>query len=80
MRHPGNLSYVIQEEKYINFNHFISAVKAIYNFKYSLMPLFISLKYSLNLNRNEKELEVRTNNFNDFSKVGTRYAYRSVHI
>ena len=69
MRHPGNLSYVIQEEKYINFNHFISAVKAIYNFKYSLMPLFISLKYSLNLNRNEKELEVRTNNFNDFSKI-----------
>ena len=69
MKHPGNLLYVIQEEKYINFNHFISAVERIYNYKYSLMPLFISLKYSLNLNRNEKELELRSNNFNDYSKI-----------
>ena len=69
MRHPGNLSYVLQEEKYINFNHFMSAVKRIYNYKYSLMPLFISLKYSLNLNRNEKELELKKNNFNDYSKI-----------
>ncbi len=69
MRHPGNLSYVLQEEKYINFNHFMSAVKRIYNYKYSLMPLFISLKYSLNLMRNEKELELRKNNLNDYSKI-----------
>ena len=69
MRHPGNLSYVLQEEKYINFNHFMSAVKKVYNFKYSLLPLFISLKYSLNLNRNEKELELRKNNFYDYSKI-----------
>ena len=69
MRHPGNLSYVLQEEKYINFNHFMSAVKRIYNYKYSLMPLFISLKYSLNLNRSEKELELKKNNFNDYSKI-----------
>lgn len=69
MRHPGNLSYILQEEKYIHFNHFSSAVKQIYNYKYSLMPLFISLKYSLNLNRNEKELELRKSNFNDYSKI-----------
>ena len=69
MRHPGNLSYVLHFEKYINFNQFIAAIKRIYNFKYSLMPLFISLKYSLNLNRNEKELELKKNNFNDFSKI-----------
>ena len=69
MRHPGNLSYVLQEEKYINFNHFMSAVKKVYNYKYSLLPLFISLKYSLNLNRNEKELELRKNNFYDYSKI-----------
>ena len=69
MRHPGNLSYILQEEKYINFNHFVSAVKRVYNYKYSLMPLFISLKYSLNLNRNEKELEIRKNNLNDYSKI-----------
>ena len=71
MRHPGNLSYVIQEEKYINFNHFVNAVKRVYNYKYSLMPLFISLKYSLNLNRNEKELEIKKNNLNDYSKISS---------
>ena len=69
MRHPGNLSYVLMEEKYINFNHFISAVKRVYNYKYSLMPLFISLKYSLALNRTEKELELKKSNFNDYSKI-----------
>ena len=69
MRHPGNLSYILMEEKYINFNNFISAVKRVYNYKYSLMPLFISLKYSLALNRAEKELELKKNNFNDYSKI-----------
>ena len=33
MRHPGNLSFILQEEKYINFNHFVSAVKRVYNYK-----------------------------------------------
>ena len=69
MRHPGNLSYILQEEKYINFGHFLTAIKRIYNYKYSLMPLFISLKYSLNLNRNEKEFELKKNNLNDYSKI-----------
>ena len=45
MRHPGNLSFVIQQEKYISFKKFLSAVENVYNYKYSLMPLFISLKY-----------------------------------
>jgi hypothetical protein len=69
MRHPGNLSYVLEEEKYINYGHFLSAIKKIYNYKYSLMPLFISLKYSLNINRNEKEFELRKNNINDYSRI-----------
>jgi hypothetical protein len=69
MRHPGNLSLVIQQEKYISFKKFLSAVENVYNYKYSLMPLFISLKYSLNINRNEKEFEINKNNFNDYSKI-----------
>ena len=69
MGHPGNLALVIQQEKYISFKKFISAVENVYNYKYSLMPLFISLKYSLNINRNEKELEINKNNFNDYSKI-----------
>ena len=66
MGHPGNLSLVIQKEKYINYNNFLSAVQKIYNYKYSLIPLFISFKASLNIKRNEKELEVNTNIFNDY--------------
>ena len=69
MGYPGNLSLVIQQEKYISFKKFITAVENVYNYKYSLMPLFISLKYSLNINRNEKELEINKNNFNDYSKI-----------
>ena len=33
------------------------------------MPLFISLKASLNIIRNEKELEINKNNYNDYSKI-----------
>ena len=69
MGHPGDLSSVIQKEKYISFDNFIKAVQKVYNYKYSLMPLFISLKTSLNINRNEKELEINKNNFNDYSKI-----------
>ena len=69
MGHPGNLSEIIQKEKYICFDNFINAVQNVHNYKYSLMPLFISLKTSLNINRNEKELEINKNNFNDYSKI-----------
>jgi len=69
MGHPGNLSFVIQKEKYISFDNFISAVEKVYNYKYNLLPLFISLKTSVNIIRNEKELEINKNNFNDYSKI-----------
>jgi hypothetical protein len=69
MGHPGNLSKIIEKEKYISFDNFISAVQNVYDYKYSLMPLFISLKTSLNINRNEKELEINKNNFNDYSRI-----------
>ena len=54
MDYPENLSFIIQKEKYISFDNFIIAVEKIYNYIYDLMPLFISLKASLNIIRNEK--------------------------
>ena len=69
MGHPGNLSAIIQKEKYISFDNFISAVEKVYNYKYNLLPLFISLKTSVNIIRTEKELEINKNNFNDYSKI-----------
>ena len=69
MGHPGNLSAIIQKEKYISFDNFISAVEKVYNYKYNLLPLFISLKTSVNIIRTEKELEINKNNLNDYSKI-----------
>ena len=63
MDYPGNLSTIIQKEKYISFDNFLKAVEKVYNYKYNLMPLFISLKASLNVIRNEKELEINKNNY-----------------
>lgn len=68
MGYPGNLSYIFQKEKYISFNDFISAVTRVYNYKYDLFPLFISLKKSLNINRTEKILELKKSNFIKFTK------------
>ena len=41
----------------------------MYNYKYNLLPLFISLKTSVNIIRSEKELEINKNNLNDYSKI-----------
>ena len=56
MKHPGNLSNIIQEEKYINFNQFLNSVEKVYQYKFDLMPLFISLKKALSTSIGEKEL------------------------
>ena len=69
MKHPGNLSEVIQEEKYINFSQFESAVKKVYKYKFNLMPMFISLKHALSTKRGEKEFEIKYETFFDYGKI-----------
>ena len=69
MKHPGNLSNIIQEEKYINFNQFLSAVEKVYQYKFNLMPLFISLKKSLTTKRGEKELDIRYELYDEYGKI-----------
>jgi len=69
MKHPGNLSNVIREEKYINFNQFFSAVEKVYQYKFDLMPMFISLKKALSTKRGEKELEIKYERFDEFRKI-----------
>jgi hypothetical protein len=69
MKHPGNLSTIIQEEKYINYNQFLSAVKKVYQYKFDLMPLFISLKKALSTKRGEKELEIKYERFDEYGKI-----------
>ena len=69
MKHPGNLSDIIQEEKYINFNQFLSSVEKVYQYKFDLMPLFISLKKALSTVRGEKELEIKYERFDEYGKI-----------
>ena len=69
MKHPGNLSDIIQEEKYINFNQFLSSVEKVYQYKFDLMPLFISLKKALSTIRGEKELEIKYERFDEYGKI-----------
>ena len=66
MKHPGNLSNIIQEEKYINFNRFLSAIEKVYQYKFNLIPLFISLKKALSATRGEKELEIKYESFGGY--------------
>ena len=69
MKHPGNLSNIIQEEKYINFNQFLSSVEKVYQYKFDLMPLFISLKRALSTKRGEKELDIKYERFDEYGKI-----------
>ena len=69
MKHPGNLSNIIQEEKYVNFNQFLSSVEKVYQYKFDLMPLFISLKKALSTKRGEKELEIKYERFEEYGKI-----------
>ena len=69
MKHPGDLSNIIQEEKYINFNQFLNSVEKVYQYKFDLMPLFISLKKALSTVRGEKELEIKYERFGEYGKI-----------
>ena len=69
MKHLGNLSELIQEEKYIHFSQFKSAVEKVYQYKFDLMPMFISLKQVINTKRGEKEFNIKYETFHDYGKI-----------
>lgn len=69
MKHPGELHSIIEEEKYINFEQFKNAVEKVYQYKFDLMPMFISLKHALNTKRGEKEYDIKYEAFHDYGKI-----------
>ena len=69
MKHPGNLSEIIQEEKYIHFEQFKSAVEKVYQYKFDLMPMFISLKHAISTKRGEKEFDIKYETFHAYGKI-----------
>ena len=69
LKHPGDLNSIIEEEKYINFEQFKNAVEKVYQYKFDLMPMFISLKHALNTKRWEKEYDIKYEVFHDYGKI-----------
>ena len=69
LKFPGELEKIFDVQIYIEFNTFYNALKKIDNFKYSIIPVYINMKKSLNKKKYEKEIEMKYRLFNDFSTI-----------
>ena len=66
---PGELGDVFHEQKYINFNQFLTSFTKLYNYKYDIIPLYINIKVCLNVKKKEKVLDIQQKNLNDYSEI-----------
>ena len=69
LKYPGNLEKVLYEEKYINFQQFFNSILKVFNYKYDLIPLFVTLKKCLLTVKKEKQFEIKARNYNDFAFI-----------
>ena len=69
MKFPGELEKIFDVQIYIEFNTFYNALKKVDNFKYSIIPVYINMKKSLNKKKYEKEIEMKYRLFTDFSTI-----------
>jgi len=69
MKFPGELEKIFDEQIYIEYNTFYNALKKIDNYKYSIIPVYINMKQSLNKKKYEKEIEMKFRLYNDFSTI-----------
>ena len=69
LKFPGELEKIFDVQIYIEFNTFYNALKKVDNFKYSIIPVYINMKKSLNKKKYEKEIEMKYRLFNDFSTI-----------
>ena len=69
LKFPGELEKIFDVQIYIEFNTFYNALKKIDNFKYSIIPVYINMKKSLNKKKYEKEIEMKYRLFTDFSTI-----------
>ena len=69
LKYPGNLEKVFYEEKYINFQQFYKSVLKVFNYKYDLLPIFVSFKKCLLTMKKEKKFEIKDRNYSDFASI-----------
>lgn len=67
----GDLYKKLEEEKYINFDTLFKSIQKIRNYKYKILPCYISLKHCLSSQKSEKIINVKQNNKKDFVNIST---------
>ena len=70
MRFPGELEKEFIEQKYVNFETVLKSMKKLYNYKFDIFPIYLNLKKTLLMRRNEKDFEIKQKVYNDFCKIG----------
>ena len=71
MNAPGYLGFILQKEKYINFDVFFKCLEKIPNYKYEIIPCFINMKKCLYNQRKEKMIEVKNKNKKEFVRASS---------
>ena len=66
---PGNLFNLIKLERYVTFNQFYNSIEKISNYKYFVIPSFISIKSSIYLIKSEPEFSVNQRHLSDFLTI-----------
>ena len=72
---PGNLyNKIIEENNYVTFDIFYESIKKVKNYKYRIIPCFISFKDSLFSLQKEKMINVKEKHKKDFINISSALA------
>ena len=68
---PGNLYLILEKERYINFNLLYNSIIKVKDYKYSILPSFVNLKFCLKNIKKEKIIKVDDKFKKDFITVSS---------
>ena len=68
---PGNLKNYFENEFFIDFPTFYSSLIKIKGYKFKILPCFINMKISLNTHKNEKIINLKRKNKDDFFNISS---------
>ncbi len=71
LNEPGNLNNNFENELFIDFPTFYSSLIKIKGYKFKIIPCFINIKISLNTHKNEKIINLKRKNKDDFFNISS---------
>ena len=71
LNEPGNLNNNFENELFIDFPIFYSSLIKIKGYKFKIIPCFINIKISLNTHKNEKIINLKRKNKDDFFNISS---------